>query len=136
MFTRSTAPGRTTPRSAAPRRLISAIAIVGVVTCGALAITGCGNEVTRAAESAASAGIPSIDGRGVSVTDSELVLRTADGDRTFAIRAEDVNAVGPEHIESHLGIESIGFKVYFITEDGVDYAVSVEEVDGSALGFD
>lgn len=77
-----------------------------------------------------------VEGRAVSASNSELLLRTADGEMTFSIREEDVRAIDPEHIQSHAGIESIGFKVFYRTIDGVNYVVSVEEIDGSTLGFD
>jgi hypothetical protein len=81
-------------------------------------------------------GLQQVVGRGVSADDTALVLRTADGEKTFQIRAEDLQAVDPEHFNSHVGVDSLGYRIYFISEGGVDYAVSVEEVDGSELGFD
>lgn len=81
-------------------------------------------------------GLRSIDGRAVSASDTELVLRTADGERTFQIKPEDVAGVAPGHYSSHVGIPTLGFRVYFRTEDDVEYAVSAEEIAGSDLGFD
>lgn len=81
-------------------------------------------------------GLQQIDGRAVSATDTELVLRTADGERTFQIAEEDVRAIDPTHYNSHAGIADLGFRVFYRTEGTLEYAISVEEIPGSALGFD
>lgn len=94
------------------------------------------SQVEESPEEDASGGLVEVQGRAISASDTELILRTADGELTFQIREEDVRAIDPEHIQSHAGIESIGFKVFYRNIDGVDYVVSVEEIDGSTLGFD
>lgn len=77
-----------------------------------------------------------IDGRAVSATDIELVLRTADGERTFQIAEEDVQAIDPSHFSSHANVADLGFRVFYRTEGTLEYAISVEEIPGSSLGFD
>jgi len=81
-------------------------------------------------------GLRSIDGRAVKANETELVLRLADGERTFKIKPEDVAGVDPGHFNSHVGIPTLGFRVYFRPEGDTDYAVSAEEIKGSDLGFD
>ncbi|WP_104044493.1 hypothetical protein [Arthrobacter sp. ZGTC412] len=85
---------------------------------------------------AGTSGLQQVDGRGVSASDTELVLRTAQGERTFQIKEEDLQAIDPAHYNSHVGVPSLGFRVYYRTEGGVDRVVSVEEIEGSTLGFD
>jgi len=113
--------------------LLAALTMVlGLAACG-----GSGDDATTASVegSAASATMKQMDGRGVSATDEELILSTPGGEWTFKIRPEDVAAVDPEHINSHVGVPDIGFRVFYITQDGVDYVVSVEHIDASTLGF-
>lgn len=97
--------------------------------------SGSSSEESPAAEEPAST-LMEVEGRAVSASDTELVLRTADSELTFQIREEDVRAIDPEHIRSHLGIASIGFRAFYRNIDGVDYVVSIEEIDGTTLGFD
>ena len=120
-------------RSWRARRVVGASA---ALAAGVLILTGCGGSSPAASPSASASGITQLDGRAVSVDSKELVMRTADGERTFAIKPEDESAVGPEHIQSHMGIDTLGFRVYYVSKDGKDYAVSVEEIKGSTLGFD
>ena len=87
-------------------------------------------------ETSEASSLTEVLGRALSANETELVLRTESGEMTFSIREEDVRAIDPEHIQSHAGIESIGFKVFYRNIDGIDYVVSVEEIDGSTLGFD
>lgn len=95
-----------------------------------------GDATTATAEgSGVASTMKQMDGRGVSATDQELVLSTPGGEWTFKIRPEDVAAVDPEHVNSHADVPEIGFRVFYVTEDGVDYVVSVEEIDASSLGF-
>lgn len=118
-------------------RKLPAVAAAVLIGGGAVLLSSCGAEgPSPAASSASASGLASVDGRAEKVNSKELVLRTANGTKTFKIRPEDEAAVGPEHVESHMGIATIGFKVYYVTENGVDYAVSVEEIKGDTLGFD
>ncbi len=89
-----------------------------------------------AIEGAATSALLTMDGRGVSATNEAIVLRTPGGEWTFKIRPEDVVAVDPDHFNSHIGVDTIGYRVFYVTEGGVDYAVSIEEIDGPTLGFD
>lgn len=117
-----------------PMTLLVALTMVLVLSaCGG---SGGGDSSTAAAEGAgAAATMKQMDGRGVSASDQELVLSTPGGEWTFKIRPEDVAAIDPEHVNSHIGVPDVGFRVFYITQDGVDYAVSVEHIDASTLGF-
>lgn len=117
------------------------------LSLGALVLSGCAAQsadpesaATPAPEQTQQEAAPSplieVEGRAVSASDTELILRTIDSEMTFQIREEDVRAIDPEHITSHLGVESIGFRAFYRNIDGVDYVVSIEEIDGSTLGFD
>lgn len=112
------------------------VALTMVLVLAACGGSDGGGTTTAAAEgSAAASAMKQMDGRGVSATEEELVLSTPGGEWTFKIRPEDVAAVDPEHVNSHASVPEIGFRVFYITLDGVDYAVSVEEIDASSLGF-
>ncbi|WP_461188459.1 hypothetical protein [Arthrobacter sp. Z4-13] len=128
-----------------PRPLVAATTVL----MAAVLLAGCSSPAGTAPDSApavnASAGtsavagangLQQVDGRGVSASDTELVLRTAEGERTFQIKEEDLEAIDPKHFNSHVGVPSLGFRVYYRTEGGVDRVVSVEEIEGSTLGFD
>lgn len=111
--------------------------LASVAVFSSLAITGCAQpEEAAPAASEVSAGLEQVEGRAVSASDTELVLRTADLEYTFSIKPEDLEAVDPEHINSHIGVETLGFRVFFRNESGIDYVVSVQEIKGSTLGFD
>lgn len=105
-------------------------------------LAGCGGgdsastTATAALEGAATSALLTMDGRGVSASNEEIVLRTPGGEWTFKVRPEDVVAVDPDHFNSHIGVDTIGYRIFYVTENGVDYAVSVEEIDGTTLGFD
>lgn len=118
----------------------SALALLALVL-SALLIAGCGgggdDEPVAAADTVATtSALQEVQGRSVSGSDTEIVLRTADGERTFLVREEDRAAVDPEHFVSHAGVPTLGFTVFYVTEADGDYAVSVEEIAGSTLGFD
>jgi hypothetical protein len=128
-------------RSAATRRpligaLLIALMLPLIVACGG-GDDGADAAGTAAAEAAggASSALLTMDGRAVSATDEEVVLETASGQWTFKIRPEDLAAVDVEHIDSHVGVPDEAFRVFYVTQDGVDYAVSVEHIDASTLGF-
>ncbi|NQU37826.1 MAG: hypothetical protein HQ526_09575 [Actinobacteria bacterium] len=124
------------PSHAPVARKIQMTMAAVVLGGGALLLSGCGAEgASPAASSASASGLASVDGRAEKVNSKEIVLRTVNGTQTFKIRPEDEAGVGPEHVESHMGIPSIGFKVYYVTDNGVDYAVSAEEIKGDTLGF-
>jgi hypothetical protein len=130
------------PLVAATTVLVAAVLLTG---CNSPADTAPGSAPAASASASASAeasavagayGLQQVDGRGVSASDTELVLRTAKGERTFQIKEEDLEAIDPKHFNSHVGVPSLGFRVYYRTEGGVDRVVSVEEIEGSTLGFD
>jgi hypothetical protein len=106
-----------------------------------LLVVGCGSSDDQPAAAAtatatAPGGLATVEGRAVSGNSTQIVLRTADGERTFGIAPEDVQAVDPTHFVSHVGVPTLGFRIYYRSEGGVDYAVSAEEIAGSTLGFD
>ena len=124
-----------------PRRAFFPAGIVVLVSAVFL-LAGCasGSDEDQVAsqeqEQEQEQSLGSVEGRGVSASDKELVLRTADGEQSFQVREQDVLAVDPDHFNSHVGVARLGYRVYFITEGNINYAVSVEEIDGSTLGFD
>jgi len=115
----------------------STLAITSALVWG-FAVAGCSAPAEEPEPVAVEApsSLQQVDGRAVSASETELVLRTADTEYTFAIKSEDVEAVDPAHITSHIGVETLGFRVFYRNEGGVDYVVSVEEIKGSTLGFD
>ena len=54
-----------------------------------------------------------MDGYLISVSETELVLRTAEGEQRYASAEEDLPALGIEHLASHAGINTLGFRVYY-----------------------
>ncbi len=119
------------------RFAVTAAAIITLLLVVAACGGGGDSAATTSADTAAGASsIQQMDGRGVSATNEELVLRTAGGEWTFKIRPEDVAAVDPDHFNSHVGVPTLGFRVFYVSQDGADYAVSVEEIKASSLGFD
>ncbi len=99
-------------------------------------LAACGGSSSSNDDGASGGELLTVEGRSVSATPDEIVLRTADGDRTFQVTAEDRPAVDPEHFESHAGVETLGFRIFYRTEGETDYAVSAEEIPGSTLGFE
>lgn len=111
--------------------------LASIAVFSSLMIAGCAQtEEAEPASSETSSGLQQVEGRAVSASDTELVLRTADSEYTFSIKPEDLAAVDPGHINSHIGVETLGFRVFYRNEGGVDYVVSVQEIKGSTLGFD
>lgn len=115
---------------------VAAIALLLPLLAILLAACGSGGEKPSAPAKADPSAIQQVDGRAVSATEAQLVLRTADRERTFQIQPEDLAAVDPGHFSSHVGIPTLGFRIFFRSEGGVEYAVSAEEIAGSGLGFD
>ncbi len=123
----------TASRRSAVLALIVALMLPLVAACGG---GGDGADSAGAAPAdGASSALLQMDGRGLSATNEELVLETPGGQWTFKIRPEDLAAVDVEHFNSHVGVPDVAFRVFYVTEDGVDYAVSVEHIDASTLGF-
>lgn len=113
-----------------------AVALTALILAGSL-LTACGGEDDEEASPPAASGeLLEIEGRSVSAGPGEIVLRTAEGERTFLVRDEDRAAVDPDHFASHAGVATLGFRVFYRTDAASDYAVSVEEIPGSTLGFD
>jgi len=113
--------------------LLVALMLPVVAACGG------GDDGAGSADAAATNGGSSallqMDGRGLSATNEELVLETPGGTWNFKIRPEDLAAVDVEHFNSHVNVPDVAFRVFYVTEGGVDYAVSVEHIDASTLGF-
>lgn len=59
----------------------------------------------------------------------EVTLQLPDGSfRSFAVRSEDRERVGIEHLASHVGFTDIGFEVFYEDEGDTDYVVAAQEV--------
>jgi hypothetical protein len=117
-------------RAARIRLAVGSLAVIGTLSGCALSDAPAGDETSQ------SSSLASVDGRGVSASETELVIRTADGERVFQVKPEDVGAVDPDHFNSHVGVATLAYRIYFREEGGVEYAVSVEEIDGTTLDFD
>lgn len=107
----------------------------GLALAAALAVgaaTGCSTELP-AEKSAPPASGQSVVGFLEEADENGLVLRMPDGStRTFAVAEQDVDALDLEHLESHAGFDDVGFRVYYRSEGGADYAVGAEETDPPA----
>ena len=57
--------------------------------------------------------LPSVDGYLLYATNEKVVLLTADGEQTFAVSDQDAPELGIEHLQSHAGIDTLGFRVYY-----------------------
>lgn len=112
------------------------LAVAALILSATLLVACGGGSDEQPAAAAPSGDLQEIEGRAVSADPGEIVLRTAEGERTFIVREEDRAAVDPDHFASHAGVATLGFRVFYATDAGSDYAVSVEEIAGSTLGFD
>jgi hypothetical protein len=77
--------------------------------------------------------LPSLDGYLISATESEVVLKTADGDQKLAVAEQDVPQIGIEHLQSHAGINTLGFRVYYTEQDGKRYVKQAVEIPPPAF---
>lgn len=104
------------------RRLLCCI----TVTVGALTLTACGGQDTAAQDPLAgptptlltpsqqeAPNLPSIDGYLVSASTAAVVLKTAQGELTFVVDEQDAPQLGLEHLQSHAGLQTLGFRVYY-----------------------
>lgn len=57
--------------------------------------------------------LPNVDGYLLSASTESVVLLTADGEQTFSVDEQDAPAVGIEHLQSHAGVHTLGFRVYY-----------------------
>ncbi len=57
--------------------------------------------------------LPTVDGYLVSASLTGVVLNTADGELTLAVDEQDAPLLGIEHLQSHAGLTSLGFRVYY-----------------------
>lgn len=72
--------------------------------------------------------LPSVDGFLLSATETEVVVRSQDGERTFPVKPEDRPKLGLEHLGSHAGLTDVGFRVYYRDEGGrrfIKYATEI-----------
>lgn len=105
------------------RRLLCSVA---AVTFGALAFTACGGEDTESQDPLGgptptlltpsqqrAPNLPSIDGYLISASSAGVVLKTAEGELTFVVDEQDAPQLGLEHLQSHAGLATLGFRVYY-----------------------
>lgn len=57
--------------------------------------------------------LPTVDGYLISASTTGVVLNTADGELTLAVDEQDAPLLGIEHLQSHAGLTSLGFRVYY-----------------------
>lgn len=91
-------------------------------------LAACGSERGGAAETAETE--PAVeyrDGTVASVSASELLLETGEGQETYAIDQSVTPVLGLDHIASHAG-QGIGFRIYYSEKDGKRYLVRGEEL--------
>jgi hypothetical protein len=85
-------------------------------------------EQTAAPESSDATALPSADGILVRVTQRRIALRTIEGDAVFFVAAADRPALGIEHMQSHMGVPSIGFRIYYERRGEKYFARAAEEI--------
>jgi hypothetical protein len=105
-------------------RRIASVALAA--TLATTALTGCGGDLPG--ERTETSAEKSVVGLMENADENGVVLRTPDGTRrTFKVRDEDAKALDLKHLDSHAGFTDVGFRVYYRSEGGVDYAVAAEE---------
>lgn len=72
--------------------------------------------------------LPSIDGYLVSATTEQVVLRTGDGEQMFTVDEQDLPALGIEHLASHAGLETLGFRVYYEQQGDRRFVKRADEI--------
>ena len=77
--------------------------------------------------------LESIDGYLISASETAVVLHTADGEQTFAVAQEDVPQLGIGHLQSHAGIQTLGFRVFYAEEDGQRFVKAAQEIAPPAI---
>ena len=77
--------------------------------------------------------LPSVDGYLISASTEEVVLRTGDGKQTFTIAEQDLPALGIEHLASHAGINTLGFRVYYEQQGDRRFVKRADEIPPPAL---
>ena len=85
-------------------------------------------EETATPEAADASATPSVDGYLISVNQRRLVLRTQQGEETFRISLADLPTLGLPHLQSHAGITSIGFRVFYQQIGGKRFVKGAVEI--------
>ncbi|MCW2960134.1 MAG: hypothetical protein JWM90_521 [Thermoleophilia bacterium] len=97
--------------------------------------TGTTDPVPTSTDEDADSALKTLVGRAVRASESEVVIEGQDGeDVTFTVLAEDAQAVDPGHVQSHVGVPGLAFRVSFYERDGERFAIGAEEVSASELG--
>jgi hypothetical protein len=107
---------------------------VTAVVFAATLLTGCGDDPDGDAGQPApvveqtASQTASVVGLLVSADTNQVVITLADGSaRSFGVRPEDAPRLGIRHLASHAGLTDIGFRITYVTVDGMDYVVGAEE---------
>ncbi len=115
-----------------------------VIAC-TLIMAACGNDdeadnglpgsapTTLTPEQTQEPNLPSIDGYLISATTENVVLRTGDGDQTFTVDEQDAPAIGIEHLASHAGINTLGFRVFYERQGDRRFVKQAVEIPPPAL---
>ena len=107
------------------RRIHRTLGCAAVAAC-ALVIAACGGNdddaesnlpgpmpTTLTPEQTQAPNLPTVDGYLLSASTEQVVLLTADGEQTFIVDEQDAPALGIEHMQSHAGVNTLGFRVYY-----------------------
>lgn len=126
-------------------RFTTRLAIVSVAAIATLALAGCGGDdeadspladpavTTLTPQQAQEPSLPSVDGYLVSATAEGVLLKTRDGDQTFAVAEQDLATIGIEHMQSHAGIQTLGFRVFYEERDGQRFIKQAMEIPPPSL---
>lgn len=77
--------------------------------------------------------LPSIDGYLISASTDGVVMLTAEGEQTLLVDEQDVPALGLEHMQSHAGINTLGFRVFYEQRGNRRFAKQAREIPPPAL---
>lgn len=111
------------PQTPAVRRLLCLATVVGA----SLILAACGGDGDSEAQNPLPGptpttinpnqpevlNLPTVDGYLVSASPTGVVLNTAEGELTLAVDEQDAPLLGIEHLRSHAGLTSLGFRVYY-----------------------
>jgi hypothetical protein len=127
-------------------RTIHRVLFAATIAACALTIGACGDDdaepqatlpgpasTTITPGQAQEPNLPTIDGYLISASETAVVLETADGEQTFSVAPEDAPQIGIEHLQSHAGINTLGFRVYYTERDGNRFVKQAVEIPPPAL---